>query len=121
MMRTDLGRAPKPVWARQNQKGQVFGPALLTEDNDKFFSSPKAALRTTLDTHSESPHFALPWHRHLNFEVGLPRRGERRRLGEFNAKSPGRSAASRNQRFWTGGNRENTGGKFSVSSVGSCL
>ncbi len=48
-----------PVGRAKNQKGRVSGPALLTENNVKIFSSPKAALRTTLDTHSETPHFAL--------------------------------------------------------------
>ena len=44
----------------KNQKGRVFGPALLTENNVKIFSvTQSSAADITLDTHTETPHFAL--------------------------------------------------------------
>ena len=44
----------------KNQKGRVFGPALLTENNVKIFTVTQgSAADITLDTHTETPHFAL--------------------------------------------------------------
>ena len=44
----------------ENQKGRVFGPALVIENNVKIFLVTQgSAADITLDTHTETPHFAL--------------------------------------------------------------